>query len=101
MSDIVRVLRVIEYVGPRDLVEQQISRSLKNGTHFGHGGVRPPHRVTIKVATVGDYPEVLNQPGGWNGEVGQDYDGSMAQTEQERVQALLRAKDQRVGEEVV
>lgn len=52
MSDIIRVLRVIEYTGPRDKVEDQVSRSL-------HGEKRLPNGVTIKAATVGTYPEML------------------------------------------
>lgn len=52
MSDIVRVLRVYEFIGPRDLVEQQVSRSLK-GTKI------LPNGMAIRSATVGDYPEIL------------------------------------------
>ena len=52
MSDIIRVLRVIEYTGPRDKVENQVSRSL-------HGEKRLPNGVTIKAVTVGNYPEIL------------------------------------------
>lgn len=52
MSDIIRVLRVIEYTGPRDKVEDQVARSL-------HGEKRLPNGVTIKAATVGTYPEML------------------------------------------
>jgi hypothetical protein len=52
----VRVLRVIEYTGPRDKVEDQIERSL-------HGTKRLPNGVVIKGATLGDYPEILEQLG--------------------------------------
>ena len=52
MADIIRVLRVIEYTGPRDKVEDQVARSL-------HGEKRLPNGVTIKAATVGAYPEML------------------------------------------
>lgn len=52
MADIVRVLRVIEYTGPRGKVEDQVARSL-------HGEKRLPTGVTIKAATVGIYPEIL------------------------------------------
>lgn len=58
MTDKVRVLRVIEYVGTRDNVEAQIERSLRDGTH---GDFRMG-KVVIRVATVGDFPEVLEQP---------------------------------------
>lgn len=54
-EDIVRVLRVIEYVGPRSKVEVQIANSI-------HGTKRPGNGVTIRAATLGTYPEVLDQP---------------------------------------
>lgn len=50
--DDIRVLRVIEYTGPRDKVEDQVARSL-------YGEKRLPTGVTIKAATVGAYPEIL------------------------------------------
>lgn len=52
MEDIVRVLRVIEYVGPRAKIEQQIARSINGPVNFGNG-------VIIRCATVGQYPEIL------------------------------------------
>lgn len=52
MADIVRVLRIIEYTGPRDKVEDQVARSL-------HGEKRLPNGVTIKAVTMGAYPEIL------------------------------------------
>lgn len=53
-QDIIRVLRVIEYVGPRAAVEKQVANS-KHGDHdFGD--------VKMKVATVGQFPEVLQEP---------------------------------------
>ena len=51
--DLVRVLRVIEYIGPRPYVERQIESSL-HGTFRGG-------RVVIRAATVGEYPEVLSR----------------------------------------
>ena len=53
--DIVRVLRIIEYSGPRDVVERQIERSLHGTKEFGN----PPCRITA--ATLGTYPEILQQ----------------------------------------
>lgn len=50
--DIVRVLRVIEYVGSREDVERQINGSLHGTKQFGNG-------VTINIATVGCHPEIL------------------------------------------
>lgn len=50
--DNIRILRIIEYTGPREKVEDQVARSL-------HGEKRLPNGVTIKVATIGTYPEIL------------------------------------------
>jgi hypothetical protein len=46
-EDVIRVLRVIEYVGPRADVTAQLSRSLPDGTKQGVAG------VSIRVGTVG------------------------------------------------
>lgn len=50
-EDIVRVLRVIEYVGPRSAIEKQILGSVHGEHTFGY--------ITIKAATVGTFPEIL------------------------------------------
>lgn len=50
--DIVRVLRVIEYVGPRDLIEKQIKHSIHGTKQFDNG-------VIINVATIGEFPEIM------------------------------------------
>lgn len=57
-EDIVRVIRVYEFSGPRSLVEAQIAKSLKDGTH---DRFQTPYRtgVTIKVATMGEFMEVV------------------------------------------
>lgn len=59
-QDIVRVLRLYSFEGPRDAVEKQLTNSLRDGTNdksqfgpFGHGG------IIIKVATLGTFPEIL------------------------------------------
>ena len=52
--DIVRVLRVIEFVGRRDDVEKQLAASLQNGTV-------KPGAVTFNVATVGSFPEIIGE----------------------------------------
>jgi hypothetical protein len=59
--DIVRVLRIIEYVGPRDKVEKQVAASIHGEKTFSMGS------VTVKAVTIGTYPEIL--------EVKQDEDG--------------------------
>lgn len=59
-EDIVRVLRIVEYTGPRSLVEDIVSRSI-------HGQLAPRasgkdfRTVVIKAATIGIYPEILDQ----------------------------------------
>jgi hypothetical protein len=53
--DRIRILRVLEYEGPRDVVEGVISRSV-------HGERRVDGRdgsFVIRAATMGLYPEVL------------------------------------------
>lgn len=57
MRDIVRVLRVIEYVGDRQWVEGQVDKSI-HGTKIPNP--RFPHNQ-IRVATIGTYPEILGQ----------------------------------------
>jgi hypothetical protein len=50
-QDTVRVLRVVEFVGPRDQVEAQVTRSIH--------GTREYRDVKISAATIGAYPEIL------------------------------------------
>ena len=55
-QDRIRVLRLIEYEGPRDLVEKQVEKSL-HGTRVGvqsKGGA-----VRITAITLGIYPEII------------------------------------------
>lgn len=54
-EDTVRVLRVIEYVGPRAWVERTISDSI-NGTKILQVGGQI---CKINAATIGEYPEIL------------------------------------------
>lgn len=49
--DQVRVLRVIEYVGPREWVEKTVGNSVHGTKIIGPG--------CISAATLGTYPEVL------------------------------------------
>jgi hypothetical protein len=53
MSDLIRVLRLLEYVGPREQVEETLKRSIKGTFRAG--------RIIIRSATLGDFPEVLEQ----------------------------------------
>lgn len=55
MTDIIRVLRVIEYIGPRDAVNNTIARSIHGTRQFG--------RLTIHASVVAGFPEIeFRQP---------------------------------------
>jgi hypothetical protein len=56
LSDIVRVLRIVEYIGPREWVEKTIARSI-HGTRFcdKYNGFESK----ISAATIGEFPEIL------------------------------------------
>lgn len=53
MNDIVRVLRVLEYVGPRLWVEQTIEKNAVKVIH------RLSNGAYIKEAYLGQFPEVI------------------------------------------
>jgi hypothetical protein len=54
MDDIVRVVRVLEYVGPRSHMEAVLAQNAVKGTRvFGP--------LTIREAMLGDFPEVVEQ----------------------------------------
>lgn len=62
MEDIIRVLRVLEYIGPRSLVEAQVKRSIHGERTFDRNGGQnfgQNPKVTIRAATVGSYPDIL------------------------------------------
>ena len=60
-EDIVRVLRLVEYEGPRSLVEKQLAGSV-HGTRFGYGNpMRSGSYVRITVTTLGVFPEVIEE----------------------------------------
>jgi hypothetical protein len=52
-GDLVRVLRVVEYVGPRDAVERQVASSLHGERSLSNG-------LVIRAATLGEFPEILS-----------------------------------------
>lgn len=55
-KDIIRVLRVIEYVGEREAVEACIAKSIHGVLKInGSGG-----KYEIRAATIGIFPEILN-----------------------------------------
>lgn len=51
--DIVRVLRVVEYIGPRASVEAQVNKSLSGSNNFSD--------ITINAQTVCSFPEVVGE----------------------------------------
>lgn len=52
-SDTIRVLRVLEYVGPRSAIESTLTQNAVKGSRtFG--------AITIREAVVGDFPETLS-----------------------------------------
>lgn len=55
-EDVVRVLRVIECIGPRSWVEKTMAHSIKGTFAVAEG-------KSICAVTVGDYPEMLVQAG--------------------------------------
>lgn len=52
MSDVVRVLRIVEYVGPREWVETTVARAI-------HGRRDVDAGKSITAVTLTQYPEVL------------------------------------------
>lgn len=52
-EDIVRVIRILEYVGPRKHVEETLERSIK--------GTDTHKNLTIRAATLGDFPEIMEK----------------------------------------
>ena len=51
-EDIIRVIRIIEYVGPRSKVEENVRQSI-------HGVKDCPNGLKITAVTLGEYPDVL------------------------------------------
>jgi hypothetical protein len=58
--DRVRVLRVVEYEGPKEWVEATLARSIL-GTY--ECGEKHGQKCIIRAATIGAYPEILRQEG--------------------------------------
>ena len=53
-EDYVRVLRVVEYIGPREWVETTVAGSIHGTRWLGTS-------KCIRAATIGSYPELLDQ----------------------------------------
>lgn len=59
MEDKVRVLRILEYVGPRSWIERMLAeRSVKTKKVFRIGYMK--EECFIREAVIGDYPEILD-----------------------------------------
>lgn len=52
-EDIVRVLRIVEIVGPRSWVEKTVANSVHGTRHCGRG-------CEIRAVTIGAYPDALS-----------------------------------------
>jgi hypothetical protein len=52
-EDKVRVLRILEYVGPRKWIEETVARAIHGTRHLANG--------SITAVTLGEYPEVLER----------------------------------------
>jgi len=53
--DKVRVIRVIEYIGPRDMIEDQLSKSIMGDKYIKETD------ILIRTATIGQFPEILEE----------------------------------------
>lgn len=73
--DTVRVVRILEYVGPRLEVEETLKRSIQGEKRVGNGTV-------IRAATLGTFPEIL-QPKESNA---QDHQAESEAGEQQRAE---------------
>lgn len=58
--DTIRILRVIEYIGPRDLVEEQVKNSIHGTKKIVHSG-DGRRGITIRVATVNPFPDIVGE----------------------------------------
>jgi len=52
--EIVRVLRIVEYIGPRKDVENAVERSVHGTKRIGASGT-----LLIRATTLGEYPELM------------------------------------------
>ena len=55
-EDIIRVIRIIEYVGPRRRIEKQIAHSIHGTRHIGND-------CAFTAVTLGEYPEIMRRAG--------------------------------------
>jgi predicted RNase H-like HicB family nuclease len=74
-EDIIRVFRMIEYVGPRSHVERQIAKSIHGTKEFGQRQYEEPSSITITATTLGEFPEIVKRAAGYVVRCVQDEDG--------------------------
>jgi hypothetical protein len=66
-EDTIRILRIIEYVGPRNWVEQTVARSIteRSGRVGGQLGEQAPNEAGLKWrirgTTLGSYPDIMEE----------------------------------------
>lgn len=60
MSDVVRVLRIIEYVGDRLLVENQLKSSVHGFKQIHRRSIAKPG-LYINVRTISAFPDILTE----------------------------------------
>jgi hypothetical protein len=56
MEQTARILRVLEYTGPSEMLIKHLEQRHIKGTFVGQNG-----RVTIREAIVGEFPEILER----------------------------------------
>lgn len=63
MPDTVRVLKIVEYVGPRKWVEETLRRSIHGTMYMSHPTEERPDvpLQMIRTAVLTEYPETLEQ----------------------------------------
>jgi hypothetical protein len=59
-GDIIRVLRLVEYEGPRSMVEEQVRRSI-HGTRKGIMRLDWPRGVRITAVTIDTFPQIIEE----------------------------------------
>lgn len=53
MTEMVRVLRIVEYIGPRDWVESTVNKSIQGVKLLGEG-------KQIRATTLGNFPDIIS-----------------------------------------
>lgn len=57
MIDIIRVIRIYEFSGPREAVEKCVTHAVQGEKTFGAWG----GEVRVRAATLGTYPELIER----------------------------------------